>query len=164
MSPTLVQFNFGGPNTAPAASVLGVNTLLLSAASPPTADIVALAATVGNTGTVNVPLNGKGSFAVAISNVGAAGTITASVDTGTATLPLTLTLCQTDPVTSACQTTDAPSVTFTVPANGTATFGVFAAGKGQSIPFNPASSRIFVRFKDLNGETRGLTSVAVRTQ
>jgi hypothetical protein len=50
-----------------------------------------------------------------------------------------------------------------VNANVTPTFGIFVQGNGD-VPFNPASNRIFVRFKDADGVTRGSTSVAVRTQ
>jgi hypothetical protein len=35
-------------------------------------------------------------------------------------------------------------------------------GAGEPIPFNPATSRIFVRFMDAGGVLRGATSVAVR--
>ena len=45
----------------------------------------------------------------------------------------------------------------------TPTFGIFVTGTG-TVPFDPASNRIFVRFKDGAGVTRGATSVAVRTQ
>jgi hypothetical protein len=161
ITPTVVQFNIGGTNTTPAPSILGVNTLLLSASTTATPDIVALAATIGNTGIVNVPLNGTGAFSVAISNVGAAGTIPVSADTGGVTL--TLSICQTDPVTGACVGPTGPTVSLTIPANGTANFAVFATSTGTSIPLNPATSRIFVRFKDGSGVTRGSTSVAVRT-
>ena len=47
-------------------------------------------------------------------------------------------------------------------ANATPTFGIFIQGNGN-VPFDPAVNRIFVRFKDSGGVTRGSTSVAVRT-
>jgi Domain of unknown function (DUF4331) len=159
--PTIVEFNIGGTNTTPAASILGVNTWLLAASTAPTSDIIAVAATVGNTGIVNVPANGSGSFAVAVSNVGAAGTFTASVDSGPAALPLALSICQTGP-NSACLAPAGPTVSASIGSGATATFGVFVAGTSQPVALNPGASRIFVRFKEA-GITRGQTSVAVQT-
>jgi hypothetical protein len=40
-------------------------------------------------------------------------------------------------------------------------FGIFVQGNGN-VPFDPAVNRIFVRFKDRGGVTRGSASVAVR--
>ena len=51
----------------------------------------------------------------------------------------------------------------TINTNDTPTFGIFIAGQGL-VAFNPATNRVFVRFKDQNGVIRGSTSVAVRTQ
>jgi hypothetical protein len=98
-------------------------------------------------------------------NVGATSSITATADTGAATLPLTLSLCQTNPSTGACinPTTPGSSVTATINANTTPTFAIFGTA-GAAISFAPATSRIFVRFKDSGGVTRGSTSVAVETQ
>ena len=163
-APLDVPFVFTGSNTAPAALLTGVNTLLLSASPGPVADMVALAATVGNTGIVNVPgPTGQAAFAVATVNLGAGASITASADTGDAALPLTLSLCQTNPATGQCISAIGPTVPTQVGAGATPTFGIFVTGTG-TVPFDAARSRIFVRFKDGGGVTRGATSVAVRTQ
>jgi len=67
------------------------------------------------------------------------------------------------PATGACLTPPSGSVTRTINANATLTFGIFVAGTGN-VPFDPAANRVFVRFKDSGGITRGSTSAAVRTQ
>jgi hypothetical protein len=72
-------------------------------------------------------------------------------------------VCQTDPQTSACLSPPDSSVTTTILSNETPTFGVFVVAQ-EDISFFPETNRIFVRFKDSSGITRGLTSVAVRTQ
>jgi hypothetical protein len=54
-------------------------------------------------------------------------------------------------------------VTAQIDANATPTFAIFVQGHG-TVPFDPGNNRIFVRFKDGGGVTRGATSVAVRTQ
>ena len=121
------------------------------------------AATFGNDGIVNIPgANGTGAFAVATVNVGVGGSITAMADTGSATLPVNIFLCQTNPATGQCISTIGNSVTTTINANATPTFAVFVQGDG-TVPFDPAANRIFVRFGS-NGVTRGSTSVAIRTQ
>ncbi|HEV8438120.1 MAG TPA: hypothetical protein VGT40_08500 [Methylomirabilota bacterium] len=163
--PVEVAFNFAGCNTAPVGVIVGVNTLLLSGSATPVPDIVALAATINNDGIVNIPgVNGTGVFSVAVSNVGIAGAIIASADTGSAALPVNVSLCQTDPVTGACISAIGPSVPFFINAGATATFGIFVQGTGFIVPFDPGNSRVFVRFKDAGGVTRGATSVAARTQ
>ena len=101
------------------------------------------------------------SFAVATANVGASGAITASADTGGASLPVALFICDTD-ASGNCSTPPDVSVTTDIGANETPTFSIFVNGSGV-IPFDPAHNRIFVRFKDGGGVTRGSTSVAVQT-
>jgi hypothetical protein len=164
IAPTDVPMVFGCTNAAPATSLSGINTLLLSASATPVPDIVALSATLNNDGIVNVlGVTGSGVFAVATANVGAGDTVTASADTGAASLPIIVALCQTNPSTGQCISAIAPSVTTQINANDTPTFGIFVTGTGN-VPFDPAANRVFVRFKDNGGVTRGSTSVAVRTQ
>jgi hypothetical protein len=162
--PTDVQLTFDCADSNPAAVTTGLNTLLLSASVTAVPDIVALAATMANDGIVNIPgANGTGAFAVATANVGSSGGITASADTGAATLPVAVSLCQTDPGTGACLAAPSSTVSATIDAGATPTFGVFVTG-GGTVPFDPAQNRVFVRFKDAGAVIRGATSVAVRTQ
>ncbi|HSF56803.1 MAG TPA: hypothetical protein VLD83_01905 [Candidatus Binatia bacterium] len=163
-APTDVQLSIDCANSAPSSIITGLNTLLLSASATPVPDIVTLAATLNNDGIVNIlRATGTGVFAAAIANVGVGGAITGSADTGAAALPVSISICETNPGTGACLASPASSVTTTINANATATFGIFVAGAGD-VPFDPAANRIFVRFKDAGGVTRGSTSVAVRTQ
>jgi hypothetical protein len=161
--PADVQINFVCDQSA-AAIVTGLTTLRLVAATSPVPDVIALAATVGNTGIVDVPGNGTltGAFSVATANVGEAGTLTVSADTGGATVPVTLSVCQTD-AQGACIAGPLPSVTLSIPNGATPTFAVFASGQGVPIAFDPASTRIFLRVNDAGGIERGSTSVAVRS-
>ena len=164
MDPTDMAMTFSCTNTGPADVHPGLNTLLISASMTPVPDMVALAATLGNDGIVNVPgANGTGAFAVATVNMGAGGTITASADTGSAGLPVGLQLCQTDAGSGLCVSPVRPTVTTPVNAGTTPTFAVFVEGHG-TVPFDPATNRVFVRFTDAAGLVRGATSVAVRTQ
>jgi hypothetical protein len=165
ISPTELEFSFAGINAAPAPSLVGINTLLFAAAAAFVPDIVALAATLPpDPGIVNIPgANGLGFFAVATVNTGAGGSITASADQGSAILSVNISLCETDPATGQCISGIGPSVTTQINANATPTFGIFVQGTGN-VPFDPAANRIFVRFSDVGGVTRGATSVAFRTQ
>jgi hypothetical protein len=164
IAPTDVQLSFDCANTDPAPINVGLNTLLLSASVTPVPDIVALAATATNDGIVNIPgTNGTGAFAVATVNVGVGGSITASADSGSTSLPLNIFLCETNPATAQCISAIGPSVTTQINANATPTFAILVQGSGV-VPFDPATNRVFVRFKDSGGVTRGSTSVAVRTQ
>jgi glucose/arabinose dehydrogenase len=157
---TDVALRFACANVEPAVVTPGLTTLLLSSSTSPVPDVIALAATIGNTGAVEVsgPV-GIGTFAVATANVGAAGSITVSADTGIAALPLTLRVCQTDMVTGVCLSAPSPTVTLHLGTGATGSFGVFVTASGN-IPFDPAANRIFVRFSE-GSVTRGLTSVAV---
>ncbi len=162
-NPTNVAFQMACANAAAAPTTTGLNTLLLSSSSSPTPDIVTLTATASNDGYVHLSSpSGNGAFAVATVNVGAAGTMTASADTGTASLPLSINLCQTNSTTGACISAVGPTVQVTIGANQTPTFGVFVGAQG-AVAADPANNRIFVRFRDSGGSTRGSSSVAVTT-
>jgi len=163
-TPVNAVLGFFCANLAAASTLPGVNTLLLSASSTPVPDVVALAATSSNDGVVHlVGASRVGAFAVATVNIGAASSITVTADTGSTTLPVTLGLCETSPATGACLRSAAASVTTTIGVGATPTFAIFVGAAG-AIAFDPAANRVFVRFTDGSGVTRGSTSVAVQTQ
>jgi hypothetical protein len=163
-APTNVAFIFTCANApSPAATTVGVDTLNLSGSTTPVPDVVALAAS-GDPGFVDIPgATGTGVFAVATVNLGTDATITASANTGTANLPVILTLCQTDPTSGACLGAPTANVTTDIQPNATPTFGIFVAGSA-SVANLPGVNRVFVTFTDGGGVLRGETSVAVRTQ
>jgi hypothetical protein len=164
IDPTNLVFNMSCTNAAAAPTTVGLNTLLFSASTTPTPDVVTLTATATSDGYVHLsPANGTGAFAVATVNVGVSGTLVGSVDTGSASLPVTVNLCQTNPRTGACLSSIGPTVNVTIGPNETPTFAVFVSSQG-AIAADPANKRIFVRFKDqATGATRGSSSVAVTT-
>lgn len=157
--------------TEPAPAVTGLDTLLLVASDEPVPDIVALAVTASGDGIVRVAdPPGSGAFAVATVNVGVAGTVHVSADTGGATLPVALLVCETDPVTGLCADGTAPAATVvtTIGAGATSTFTVYVQATGD-VAFVPAASRVFLRFAEVapwpssGAMLRGATSVAVCT-
>jgi hypothetical protein len=163
-SPTNVAFAFTCANApGPAPTTIGVDTLNLSASTTPVPDIVALAAS-GDPGFVDIPgATGTGVFAVATVNLGIDATITAGANTGTANLPVTLTVCQTKATAGTCMAGPAITVTTDIQPNAMPTFGIFVTGSAQ-VANLPGVNRVFVTFTDSNGMLRGATSVAVRTQ
>ncbi len=163
--PTQIAFTFACANApAPAVSVVGLNTLLLSASSVPSPDIIALAATPSNDGIIDLAgTSGANAFAIATFDIGAPGSIIASANTGAVTLPVTLSLCQTVPATGQCMSPPAATAPADLVTNGAATFAIFVQGSG-TVPFLPALDRVFVQFQDAGGTVYGATSVAVRTQ
>jgi len=163
-APVDVRLDFDCSNTDPAPVTVGLNTLVLVADSNPVPDIVALVATLNGDGIVNLAPTGV--FGAATVNVGTASTITVSADTGDASLPVSIALCETDPATSVCINPTVPTldpVTIPIAAGATPTFAFFVTG-ADTVPFDPENNRIFVHFKDADGVTRGSTSVAVQTQ
>ncbi len=150
-------------NVAQAAVTTGLNTVDLYFAQLPIPDVIALEATA-TPGVVEIPVSqgGGAAFAVATANVGIAQTLTVRTDTGSATLPVALSVCQTNPADGSCLAPPAPTVQVDFDAGATPTFSVFAVASG-AIPFDPAHARLFVRFEDSSGTSYGATSVAVAT-
>jgi len=158
-----MPLDFACSNTAAATVVAGVNAVDLLFSATPIADVIALSLTPSGDGIARLPIGGTGFFASASINIGAATQLTATVDTGAADLPLSAVICQTDPVSGACLSPPAASVTYSAPTNGTATFTAFLT-PSAAIPFSPAVNRAFVRFKDSAGVSHGSTGVAIATE
>jgi hypothetical protein len=163
-SVTSLPLVFSCTGSQPAPSTPGVNTVDLLFSSTPIPDIIALAAVAGGNGIVTVPYStgGAAAFAVDSIDVGTAGTLTVQVDTGAATLPLTVVACPTNPSTGACLSPPAASFQQAYQPNASQTYSVFLSASG-SIAFAPATARVFLRFLDSSGASHGSTSVAVET-
>jgi hypothetical protein len=149
--------------TSAAPDVVGLDVPGIAFSTTPVPDVVALAATASNNGIVSTPVGTGAAFAVATIDVGAAGSLTASVGTEGIQLPLALAVCESNSSTGACMAAPASSVAVTFTAGGTPTFSVFLTPTAP-ISFAPASSRVFLNFLDTNGVSHGSTSVAVETQ
>lgn len=166
-TPVEVELDFLCDNSEPASVITGVNTFSFSAAATPTPDVIALAATVSNDGVVELPSEtGSNVFSVASVNVGSAGNLSVTAQTGNVVLPINIALCETDPQTSICINPTTPTtapVETTIAGSATPTFGIFVTGTNL-IPFDAATNRISVQFADSSGAIRGATSVAVSTR
>jgi hypothetical protein len=126
-----MALDFACDDVAPAAIDLVMS-------GTPVADIIALAATPSSNGISELPAGAAAAFAVASTNVGVTAPIIVSIDTGTATLRMTATICQSNPGTGQCLATPAAAVSPSFAAGATPTFSVFLQATG-TIPFAPAS-------------------------
>ena len=163
-NPTEIQLGFDCSNSPIAPVVTGLNTFLLSASGTPVPDIIAVATTPTTDGIMNLPgPTATSSFAAAAVNAGSDDTITVSVDTGGASLPLQLLICEMVTGTDVCVNPPAASVAVLITSGGAPTsFAVFVTALGD-VPFDPAANRISVIFSDSTGVVRGATGVAVTT-
>ena len=150
-------------NAAP--TIIGVNSLRLSFGAADQPDMIAISVTSSQNGILALNgINHPGAFAIATANVGSAGPLTvrpraSGINTG----EMSLTICETNPVTGQCLAARAGDVQRSFAAGETASFAVFASA-ASPIMFSPASRRIFVEVVDNAGVSRGSTSIAVRTQ
>ena len=156
-----VEFDFVC-DSLEAARIQGVNSLLVSAEVQQPPDLVALAATQDGNGVVTLPAIGSmGFFSVATVNLGASGAIVVRPIVTGPSLD-SLSVCQTDPLTSVCLAPVSSTVSLTIATGETPTFGVFVS-HSSAIEFEPATNRLVLQFEDAGGRVRGRTSVAVRT-
>ncbi len=162
--PVGIAFSYAGLNTSPVPTLPGINTLSLAATDIPVADAVALAATLSNDGILH--LGGVGTtqaFVVAMFNVGVGDTIQVTADPSPPGSPLEVLLCQTDPATGNCITTQLPSLSLLVGSGTASAFGVFVKAIGP-IANDPAVNRLFITFRSTSiGIVVGQTSIGVTT-
>jgi streptogramin lyase len=164
IAPTPLSFTFACANVGAAQIITDLNTLLFSASTIPVPNIIALGATATNDQILHISgTTGSNAFAVATFNLGSSDTVTVQPDTGAEALPLTLSMCQTNPASGQCTSAIGSTVSTTIAPNATPTFALFATAQG-AIPLYPQANRIFVRFFDSSGQPRGATSVAVVAQ
>jgi subtilase family serine protease len=155
---------FSCTGSQPAPSTPGVNTVDLLFSTTPIPDIIALAATPSGNGIVTVPFStgGSAAFAADSIDVGTAGTLTVEADTGSASLPLAVSVCPTNASTGACLSPPVASFQQAYQPNASQTYSLFLTASGP-ITFAPATARVFLRFLDSSGASHGSTSVAVET-
>lgn len=147
-----------GQGTSP---IVGLNTLEFSASAVPTADIVALAVSASDDGTVRVPGNdGYGFFSMATTNVGADSEIDV-IPSITGNPDGEALVCRTDPLAGTCTAQPSASVSLVMGAAETATVAVFVR-VAESFEFPPALNRVSISFVDSDGTNRGRTSLALR--
>jgi Bacterial Ig-like domain len=157
---------------ASADPITGVNTLFLAISATPPPDILSSGATVSGDGVIRIPSSGSvGFLSAAAVNIGggddSAGlndvTVTVTADTGSISIPVTLEVCETHPVTGVCLAPRSASTTGTWSQNENRFFAVFVrdASGGAGIPLDAANSRVYLRFTDATGTLRSITSAAV---
>jgi hypothetical protein len=150
--------------------IVGVNDVLLNIGPAPTPDILSIAATPSGDGVIRIATPGGLQFMSASAlNIGvgdgSAGrdevTLTTTVDTGAATLPVAVEICQIN-ASAICISPRGSSVTSNMAQNTPLFFAAFVRDTSTGgIPFDPANSRVFLRFTDATGVSRSATSAAV---
>jgi virginiamycin B lyase len=162
--PTDVTLGYDCDNVEAVATIVGVNTVLLTFSATPVPDMIAVGLTPSNDGYSRTGgASGTGIFVIAATNIGAGGQLTARVRLSDSTLPLTATVCQTNPNTGQCLAPPQPSVTTTINTDQNTTWTAFLTAGGP-IAQDAAHNRVFFEFVDSTGIVRGSTSTAVTSQ
>lgn len=163
LAPVDAVLGFACANVDAAVSVSGVNTLALAFSATPVPDVIVVGLTPSNDGYARTGgPSSTGLLVLATANVGTAGALTARVRLYDPAMPITATLCETDPMTGLCKAPPSASVTRTINANENATWSAFLQATGV-IPADPARARAAFEFVDALGVVRGATSTAVTT-
>jgi hypothetical protein len=146
---------------APPTPVTGLNTWLLSATPTQGPDLIALTTTTDFFRTQAEGCTGVSNFAVGAHNMGTDTTnVVVSAHTGAASLPLSFTLFEIDPLLPIII---GDPILDTFPAGANRSILVTVQFNG-CIPFDPIHSRIYVVFTDqASGRILGGTSTAVST-
>lgn len=160
---TSISLIFDCTNTPPAPASV-VNAFSLGASATPVPDIIALAVTAENDGIVHLPTTepDTGVFSVASINVGATGMVDVTGDTGMASLPVSVSVCETNPQTGVCINPAVPAGNSMrqYAASQTATHSIFV-DPSDTVALDPANHRVYVNFQGVGNSAEGVTSVAV---
>jgi hypothetical protein len=162
--PVDTVFGYNCTGASAAGTLVGINTLKMVIDDNPVPDMIAVGLTPSKDGFSRTGGNsGTGLFVIATDNIGASASLTARARLSNSALPITATVCQTNPSTAACLSPPAATATATVNTGQTPTWAAFLAASGP-VAADPANNRVFFEFVDSNGIVRGSTSTAVTTQ
>src|SRR5262249_52951463 len=157
LPPLHIESAFFCANANAAPSVPGVNSLLFSASTGPVPDAIAVGLTPSNDGFAHTGgAGGTGLFVIASANIEATASLTAKAVPSDPNMPLTTTVCQTNPTTSQCLSPPAPTATATIGQNQNTTWAAFLQATGP-IPQDPTANRVTFEFVDAAGVVRGGT-------
>jgi hypothetical protein len=159
-----VYLGYACDHTDAVIPIVGVNTLALTFDLN---DMIAIGVTPSNDDYSHTGgPSGTGIFVISAINIGASANLIAKIGLPNQSLPLTATLCQTDPITGQCLSPPSTGVEFSVGHDQSTTWTAFLSAHGD-IPIDPAHNRAFFLFFDnINGNPgtlRGSTNIAVTT-
>lgn len=156
-----INFECDGDFAAP--SIRGVNRFRLSASNTPGPDIASVAASTTADGVLRGQVGSWAAFATAAVNVGAPGTVVASVRLEGIPAGVETQICLSDPATAQCMSQRTTTATASIATQGVQTYSVFVRSD-QPISLMPAHARVNVDFADASDSVRGSTSVAIAIQ
>ncbi len=161
-----MRLGFGCDGLPAAATIVGVNTLLLTFDAAPVADMIAVGDTFLHDGFSHIPgVGGTGIFVIAATNIGTSRSLTARARFADLSTQATALVCETypsGPQIGQCKAPPTPTVTRTINNGENTTWTAFVTSTG-AVPADPAKYRVIFQFED-GPAIRGSTSTAVTTQ